>query len=140
MSETTVLFPVTGDEEVLDWLAEFGLVPATCALRYPTLGELRAAARSTAPAEVREHRRDAHWYAYLLFGPVEEAPGRAPFYAGGGFELTAEVDGFDDGVVVTSVGFHGGGERIDAVAGAIAAAVGPVVTVPASTGEPTLHE
>ena len=139
MAETTVLIAVCEDREVLDWLGGFGLEPSGRALRYPTLGELRAAARSARPTELREIYSDGRWYADLLWGPVHHAPGRAPYYAGGGFEISAVVDRPDDDAIVTSVGFRGGHERLDAVADAIAAAVGPVVTVPASSGTPRLH-
>ena len=134
-----MLIPVCDELDLLDWLRELGLEASGHAMRYPTLGELRAAARSTQPAELHEHYTDGRWYADLLYGPIQETPGRGPYYEGGGFELSAEVDRLDDDTIATSVGFRGDHERLDAVADAIAAAVGPVVTVPASSGTPRLH-
>lgn len=121
-----MLIPVSDDSDVLEWLEGFGLRPRGRALRYPTLGELRAAARSSHPTELDEHFSHGRWYAQLA-------------YEGGGFELNAETPGLDDAVIVTSVGFRGGHEKIDAVAEAIASAIGPVITVGSSTGTPQLR-
>ena len=126
MAETTVLIPVSDEPEVLEWLEGFGLRPRARALRYPTLGELRAAARSSRPTELDEHFSHGRWYVELA-------------YEDGGFELKADVARLDDAAIVTSVGFRGGDEKIDAVAEAIAAAIGPVITVGSSAGTPRLH-
>ncbi len=74
----------------------------------------------------------------VLLRLEHSAPGH-PRDDGGSFELNAEVDPLDDGNVVTSVGFRGRHDKMDAVAEAIAAVIGPVVTVEDSSGLPRLH-
>jgi hypothetical protein len=89
----------------------------------PTIDEVRAAIRSLGPLELSEHDGD-QWYAHVLFGPAD---GR--HYADV-FEVTADTD---------SVAVRGGSaERVYAFARALAGAVGPLVAVRASEGEPEL--
>jgi len=139
MAPTTVLIPVGDERELLEWLEGFGLLPVGRAPCYPTLGELRSAARSAKPTELREHYSQGTWYADLLYGPVQKAASGQSHYAGGGSELSARVDCLDDHAVTSSVGFRGGHDALEAIAEAIAEAVGPVVTVDGSSGTPRLH-
>jgi hypothetical protein len=89
------------------------------------LAQVRAAISALEPVECDERAGDP-WYANVLFGPVE---GRR--YADG-FEVTWTPD---------SVGVRGGSdERVQALARALAAAVGPITFVRASEGTPILIE
>jgi hypothetical protein len=89
----------------------------------PTIDEVRAAIRSLGPLELTEDAGD-HWYAHVFFGPADGLR-----YADG-FAVTADAD---------SVAVRGGSaERVNAFARALAAAVGPLVAVRASEGEPEL--
>jgi hypothetical protein len=65
VSTTTVLIPVGDEPEMLEWLEEFGLRPHSRALRFPTLGELRTAARSTNPTSMDQRSSHGTWYAFL---------------------------------------------------------------------------
>jgi hypothetical protein len=125
---TTVLIPIGLEAGMFEWDEELALRSPDRATRYPTLGELRAAARLSSPLELHEHFSDGTWYAFLSYGAVPREFGVQRCCGGGGFELSADVDRLDDEVIVTSVGFRGSHAKIDAVADAIAAAIGPVVT------------
>ena len=122
VSTTTVLIPVGDEPEMLDGLEEFGLRPHRRALRFPTLGELRTAARSTKPDQHGRALLTRYVVRVSLLRLEHSAPGH-PRDDGGGFELNAEVDPLDGGSVVTSVGFRGRHEKMDAVAEATLEAV-----------------
>lgn len=65
VSTTTVLILVGDEPEMLEWLEEFGLRPHSRALRFPTLDELRTAARSTNPTSMDERSSHGTWYTFL---------------------------------------------------------------------------
>lgn len=140
MSRTIVV--VTPDEpEVFAWCAAHdqpvdrirGSVS-----RLPTLAEIEAAVGRLGALPVRPTRGGDRWYLDVQFGPVlRSSPGGPPYYGGGGFEVSAQVNESRGTVETLSVR---GGEDGDVrrLVEDWVQVCGPLVLVDSSRGVPEL--
>lgn len=144
MSSMIIVMPVGVDPQMRAWLADHGLsVPeGRDRSRYPTWEEIVNAAQELRPAQLDERDERvtrAQRIADVLFASVEVTAGGARYYAGGGFEISADFEGSPLHEEVSSLSFRGGAlEHVHALCRRWSERCGPLVAMDGCYGTPAL--